>query len=80
MKNNSLEKKQMDIFKDCNIFLFEESKNSENNYGKNNNITKLFCIAYIKVYCYTFIKMNGDIPSFYPLDIIKEINKMGNFK
>ena len=56
-KEKSLEDIPMEIFKTCNEYLDEESnKESGANYGKNKNITKLFCVAYIKGYCYTFIK------------------------
>ena len=66
----------MDIFKDCIDFL--EKILSTNKYDKNNKYTtKLFCLGYIKTYCYTFIKMfDIDNPKFNEPDkIIDTINK-----
>ena len=63
---------KLKIFKKCNKFLDELQKDkiaSGLTY-----ITKLFCIGYIKSFCYTFIK-NHDKKKFNPEDIIKVINK-----
>ena len=43
-------------------------------YDRNMYITKLFCIGYIKSYCYIFVKMN-DNKKFNPQNIIKIINE-----
>jgi len=40
------------VFKECNDFL-QQKKNEGNSY-----ITELFCIGYIKSFCYTFINMH----------------------
>ena len=75
--NQSLEEEPLQIFKDCNDFLFNiKSYIFEN---KNANVTKLFCLGYIKSYCYTFIKMH-DKPNFNPEKIIKEINMCDKIK
>ena len=61
------------IFLDCSDFLNEFKIDVDKFYNKNANITKLFCLGYIRSYCYKFIKMH-DKPKFDPKDIIKEIN------
>ena len=71
------------LFKDCIKFL--NNYNKENSYknnsykeSKNKNLNKLFCIAYIKTYCYTFIDLfESNNPIFErqsQSNIIKEIN------
>ena len=74
LKDESLEKEPLDIFKDCNEFLAKFKKNAHKYHGKSANITKLFCIGYIKTYCYVFIKMH-DQSKFKPEKIIKQINE-----
>ena len=64
---------------DCNEFLSKFKKNAIKFHGKSVNITKLFCIGYIKSFCYTFIKMN-DKSDFKPEKIIKQINKCDEIK
>ena len=61
------------VFKECNKFLSELNKD-EINEGFNVNITKLFCIAYIKTFCYMFIKMHKK-NKFKPENIIEIINE-----
>ena len=61
------------IFLDCSDFLNEFKIDVDKFYNKNANITKLFCLGYIRSYCYTFVKMH-DKPKFNPEEIIKEIN------
>ena len=61
------------IFLDCSDFLNDFKIDADKFYNKNTNITKLFCLGYIKSYCYTFIKMHNK-PNFDPEEIIKEIN------
>ena len=62
--------KVLTVFKESNHFLCEFNSISEGNAY----ITKLFCISYIKSYCYLFIKMH-DKKEFNPDDIIKSIIK-----
>ena len=59
------------VFKECNNFLYDY-KNDYINEG-NLYITKLFCIGYIKAFCYTFIKL-FDKKDFSQENIIKIIN------
>ena len=79
LKDESLGGEPLDIFKDCNEFLFKFKKNATKFHGKYVNITKLFCIGYIKSYCHTFIKMH-DKSEFNPENIIKQINKCDEIK
>ena len=62
----------MDIFKECIKFL-SELINNKIDEGLT-YITQLFCIGYIKTFCYTFIKMHDD-KEYNPDDVIKIINK-----
>jgi len=78
-KKESLETEPLTIFEDCNKFLFDFKKDASKFHNKNANITKLFCLGYIKSYCYTFIKMHDD-PEFKPDNIIKKINKCDKIK
>jgi hypothetical protein len=61
------------IFKECNKFLSGLNK-GEINEELNINITKLFCIGYIKTFCYMFIKMHNK-KKFKPENIINIINE-----
>jgi len=79
LKNKSLEEEPLDIFKDCNEFLFKLKKNPCGYCFKSANITKLFCIGYIKSYCFIFIKMH-DQSKFKPEKIIEQINKSDKIK
>ena len=73
-KIESFEKEPLTIFKGCNDFLYKFKNNLIKAHGKLTYIMKLFCIGYIKSYCYTFIKMH-DKHKFNPINIIKEINE-----
>ena len=74
-----LEKEPMEVLKDCYKFLqdlLDESKKDE--IDKNNKyITKLFCLGYIKTFCYIFIKVfDDDKAKFNDAEkIIETINK-----
>jgi len=60
------------IFKDCNKYLFRLQNNIKSEgciY-----ITQLFCIAYIKSFCYTFMKLHGK-KLFDPTNVINIINE-----
>ena len=63
------------IFKECINFLDELHKN-EINEGLT-YITQLFCIGYIKSFCYTFIELH-DEEEFNPENVIKIINESDN--
>ena len=50
-------------------------------HGQSAYITKLFCLCYIKSYCYTFIKMNDQPkPKFNPEEIIEKVNESNKIK
>ena len=71
-KKEDNEEGPLDIFKEYINFLNEliDNKIDEGlTY-----ITQLFCIGYIKTFCYTFIKMHDD-KEYNPDDVIKIINK-----
>ena len=59
------------VFKECNNFLYDYKNDYIN--GGNLYITKLFCIGYIKAFCYTFIKLFNK-KDFSQENIIKNIN------
>ena len=61
------------VFKECNKFLSELNKDIINE-GLNVNITKLFCIGYIKTFCFMFIEMHNK-RKFKPDKIIEIINE-----
>jgi hypothetical protein len=70
------ENEPLKVFKDC-IKNLEDYNDKNKNKNKNKNICKLFCIAYIKTFCYKFIKFidkeeKDKIKD--PLTIIKVIN------
>ena len=67
-----VKKGHVKVFKECNEFLHKIHKNNINE--GNRYITKLFCLGYIKAFCYIFIKMH-DIKEFIPENIIKIINE-----
>ena len=76
-KDKKNEKKEdeegpLDIFKECIKFLIELINNKINE-GLT-YITQLYCIGYIKTFCYTFIQMH-DNKEYNPDDVIKMINK-----
>ena len=71
-----LEEEPLDIFKDCIQILHDLIKNPKKVDKKYEikNITKLYCLGYIKTYCFIFIKM-FDAPKFKePEKIIDVIN------
>ena len=74
-----LENEPYEIFKDCINYLQKFINNQQNNEEKKDikNIAKLFCLGYIKVYCFTFIKMFDEPdPKFKETEkIIEIINK-----
>ena len=67
----------LDIFEDCVKFLVKYNFTDKLS-GEIKHIRKLLCIAYIKVYCYTFIKMIDDNnPKLKdPLSIVNLLEKM----
>ena len=69
----SLKDEPLTIFKECNDFLYDFKKNSDKYFKKCKNITILFCLGYIRAYCYLFIKKH-DESNFDPEEIIEEIN------
>ena len=72
-----MEKEPLDIFKECINFL-EDLIEKNKKYEKNNKyITKLFCLGYIRIFCYIFIKMlDADDAKFKdPEKIIEFLNK-----
>ena len=67
-----VKKGHVKVFKECNEFL---QKIHNNNISEGNRyITELFCLGYIKAFCYIFIKMH-DKDKFIPENIIKIINE-----
>jgi hypothetical protein len=66
------------VFKECNKFLSDLNR-KEIDEGLNANITKLFCLGYIKTFCYTFIKMHNK-RRFKPENVIKIINESDEIK
>ena len=69
----SKEKKEhIKIFKECNEFLYKLHNNII--YEGLTYITELFCLGYIKSFCYMFIKMH-DKKNFNPENIIKIIKE-----
>ena len=79
LKKNSLKAEPLTIFKGCAEFLNKLKKDASKFHDKCVNITKLFCLAYIKAFCYTFIKLHED-SKFNPEEIIKEINECDKIK
>ena len=70
------ENEPLKVFKDC-IKNLEDYNDKNKNKNKNKNICKLFCIAYIKTFCYKFIKFidkEEKDKMKNPLTIIKAIN------
>jgi len=70
------------LFKECIQMLNSYKKKSKNLEGKNKNICKLFCIGYIRAYCYTFINlMDSCSPKLVkPIKIISEVNNAKSLK
>jgi len=65
-------KGHLKIFKECNKFLYKLHNNSISE-GLT-YITQLFCIGYIKSFCYIFIKLH-DKKKFNPENVINLINE-----
>ena len=74
LKKNFLNEKKghLKLFKECSEFLYKLYKNSISQ-GLT-YITQLFCVAYIKTFCYTFIKLHSK-KKFNPENVIKIINE-----
>ena len=45
------------LFNRCVIFLNDYNSNNDKLNGMNKNICKLFCLGYIRAYCYTFVDL-----------------------
>ena len=52
-----LDEEPLDIFKDAISYLVDYSEKKENKEYKNKEFCKLFCLGYIKTFCFIFIKM-----------------------
>jgi len=74
----SLEETPTDIFKDCFKYLNEDFENAEKYRDKLIRIYKIFCLGYIKSFCYIFIKMH-EKTEFKPNKIIEVINKYDKY-
>ena len=70
------------LFKESIKMLNNYKKGSRNLEGKNKNICKLFCIGYIRAYCYTFINLiDSCSPKLdKPSKIISEVNNAKSLK
>ena len=70
------------LFKECVKYLNKYLNEIKKLNNKNKNICKLFCIGYIKSFCYTFINLiESCSPNLEDVSkIIKEINKGGTMK
>jgi len=64
------------LFNKCVKYLLDYKKGNKKLDEKNKNICKLFCLGYIRVYCYKFIELiDSDSPNLGDISkIIKEIN------
>ena len=56
-KAKSFEKEPTDIFKECFKYLDENFLTAGKYYGQLVHITKVFCLGYIRAFCYMFIKL-----------------------
>ena len=77
-KENKKIKGPLKLFEDC-INCLIDYKNNKNFKEKNKNICKLFCLGYIKAYCYTFINLS-ELSSPYlneKSNIIEKVNNAG---
>ena len=81
-KNNSLVDEPLIIFKESAEFLYNLYKHLESFKSLNKNITKLFCISYIKSFCTIFIPLinNKGIKRDDIDKIIGEINSLKGLK
>ena len=80
LKDNAklLEKEPTDIFKECFKYLNDVFEPEDKFYGKLIHITKIFCLAYIKAFCYIFVKMH-DKSEFQPKTIIEVFDKYDKY-
>ena len=64
------------LFKDCVIFLNLYKKGSFDKEKTNKNLAKLFCIGYIKSYCFKYIDLFESNSPYLEkdIDIISEVN------
>ena len=67
------------MFKECIKFLNNFKKGSHNIEGKNKNLCKLFCIGYIKSYCFTYFNLLDTCSPKLENDL-KIINEVNNSK
>ena len=76
LNNQNIDGEPLEILKDCFEFLNNYILKPEKEDSKLKEICKLFCLGYIKTYCYTFIKMlSAKKPNCKePLKIIEIIN------
>ena len=78
IEDNKGEKKigPLKLFNKCVKYLLDYNKGNTKLDGKNKNICKLFCIGYIRVYCWKFIDLidSGSPHLEDASKIIKEIN------
>ena len=75
LKDQSLEDEPLEVFEECNNFLSDLKEKNIVLQDKNKRVTKLFCISYIKSYCYIFIKSH-ELSDFEPDNIINKINEL----
>jgi len=75
-KSVFLEDEPLEILKECLKYIGNYLKNQNESKIKAKEICKIFCLAYIKTFCYTFIKMSGDDKSKVddPIKIIEVLN------
>ena len=69
------------LFNKCIKYLNDYNKGNDKLDGKNKNICKLFCLGYIRAYCYTFIDLidSGSSNLENATKIINEINNSKSF-
>ena len=73
-----MEKEPMSIFKDCISYLQDFADNKTRKYDKNNKyVARFFCLGYIRIFIYIFIKMFDDDDAKFkePEKIIEIINE-----
>ena len=78
-----MEKEPMSIFKDCISYLQDFADNKTRKYDKNNKyVARFFCLGYIRIFIYIFIKMFDDDDAKFkePEKIIEIINENKNIK
>ena len=73
-----MEKEPMSIYKDCISYLQDFADNKTRKYDKNNKyVARFFCLGYIRIFIYIFIKMFDDDDAKFkePEKIIEIINE-----